>query len=202
MSFKKISWMVIFFWLSLPSRVWADCVLIVENKHTLVKSGECSKRHPPNSTFKIALALMGYQEGILLDETHPEVPFQVGFEDSLDIWKQAHNPSSWVKNSVVWYSQWLTQQMGMDTFQRWVDLFNYGNRDLTGHVGMNNALTQSWLSGSLKISPREQMFFFTKTNQHQIACECPRAGGDTAYFVAGNLAKWRLVLWKNGRWLS
>jgi beta-lactamase class D len=145
-----------------------DCLWIVDQQRTLMKSGECSKRHPPNSTFKIALALMGFEEGILLDETHPDIPFQNGFDDSLEVWRKAHNPTTWVQNSVVWYSQWLTQKMGMKTFQAYVNQLNYGNRDLTGHVGLNNGLTQSWLSSSLKIAPQEQLVFLRKLINNQL----------------------------------
>jgi beta-lactamase class D len=65
-------------------------------------------------------------------------------------------PQLWMRYSCVWYSQVLTANLGMEKFQNYVDLFNYGNKDLSG------GLTQAWLMSSLKVTPREQIFFLEK----------------------------------------
>jgi len=65
----------------------------------------------------------------------------------------------WMKNSCVWYSQILTQKLGMDKFKDYVIKFNYGNKDVSGDKGENNGLTNSWLASSLAISPEEQIVF-------------------------------------------
>jgi len=41
----------------------------------------------------------------------------------------------------------------MEKFKTYVNMFDYGNKDLSG------GLTQAWLSSSLKISPQEQIIF-------------------------------------------
>lgn len=54
-------------------QVWADdsCFLMKENGKILQSQGDIAKRYSPCSTFKIALSLMGYDAGILQDQTHP-----------------------------------------------------------------------------------------------------------------------------------
>lgn len=139
-----------------------NCFIAKENNFILQKHGDCSKRYSPCSSFKIALALMGYDAGILKDETHPEWGFKPEYEAFLDSWKNPQNPTTWMKNSCVWYSQVLTPQLGMKKFQSYVKKFNYGNLNVSGDIGKNNGLTHAWLSSSLEVSPEEQVIFLEK----------------------------------------
>ncbi|MBM3610838.1 MAG: class D beta-lactamase [Alphaproteobacteria bacterium] len=139
-----------------------NCFIAKENGKVLKREGICTKRYAPCSSFKIPLALMGYDTGILKDELHPEWPFKPGYEAFLESWKDPQNPTSWMKNSCVWYSQVLTPQLGMKRFQEYVKEFNYGNQDLSGDKGQCNGLTNAWLSSSLEISPQEQIVFLEK----------------------------------------
>jgi beta-lactamase class D len=47
----------------------------------------------------------------------------------------------------------------MKAFERYVQAWKYGNMDVSGDPGKNNGLTHAWLSGSLRISPHEQVAF-------------------------------------------
>ena len=64
----------------LNAQVFADTeYFIIQEKDRILKlEGDCTKRHSPGSTFKIAISLMGYNEGLLTDETHPEWEFKPG----------------------------------------------------------------------------------------------------------------------------
>lgn len=139
-----------------------QCFLAKENNTVIQKEGDCESRYAPCSTFKIALSLMGYDAGILKDETHPEWPFKKGYADFLEVWKKPQNPTTWIKNSCLWYSQVLTTQLGMQKFQNYVIKLHYGNQDVSGDKGCNNGLTHAWLSSSLEISPEEQVIFLEK----------------------------------------
>lgn len=139
----------------------SHCFLVKE-QGVIKSEGNCDIRYSPCSTFKIALALMGYDAGILKDETHPDWPFQEGYEAFLESWKNPQNPTTWMKNSCVWYSQVLTQKLGMEKFKDYVQKFNYGNQDISGDKCKNNGLTQAWLSSSLEISAQEQAIFLEK----------------------------------------
>lgn len=139
-----------------------NCFLAAEKDKIIDQQGDCRTRHACCSTFKIAISLMGYNEGILISETEPELPFKSGYYDLLDSWRQPHNPKLWMKNSCVWFSQVITKTMGLERFGKYVNDFEYGNRNISGDVGKNNGLTNSWLSSSLQISPVEQVAFLQK----------------------------------------
>lgn len=139
-----------------------SCFIAKENSKVLKTEGDCDKRYAPMSTFKIALSLIGFDSGILVDEMHPVWPFKEGYVDWRDVWKQDQTPKSWMKESCVWYSQVLTTKLGMKKFQAYVTKFDYGNKDLTGDKGQNNGLTNAWLSSSLQISSTEQVAFLQK----------------------------------------
>lgn len=134
------------------------CFVMKEKGKIIQREGNCEASYSPCSSFKIALSLMGFDSGILVDSQHPLWPYDgrpVGFEKHA----QDQTPQSWITNSCVWYSQILTQKMGMEKFQHYVDMFNYGNKDLSGDAGLNNGLVMSWLSSSLQITPLQQIDF-------------------------------------------
>ena len=150
--------------LLLSTSVLADkkCFLATENNKVIQQEGECKSRHSPCSTFKIAISLMGFDSGILVDEENPTWEFKEGYVDYRDDWKQSHNPRLWMQHSCVWYSQVLTQKLGISKFKDYVTKFNYGNQDILGDKGKDNGLANSWLSSSLEISPEEQVEFLQK----------------------------------------
>ncbi|MGE3318798.1 MAG: class D beta-lactamase [Candidatus Berkiella sp.] len=145
-----------------------SCFLITERNRVIKQEGDCQTRYAPCSTFKIAISLMGYDDNLLKNETKPEYPFKKGYADYLAVWKEPHNPTLWMKNSCIWYSQVLTEQLGMKKFKDYVELFNYGNKDVSGDKGKNNGLTHAWLSSSLEISPIEQTQFLQKMLDHNL----------------------------------
>lgn len=148
-----------------PALADSNCFLATENGKIIKQTGQndvCKKRHTPCSTFKIAISLMGYDQGFLVDETHPELPFKPEYVHYSEMWKQPHNPTSWMKYSVVWYSQIITQKIGEKKFTSYIKKFDYGNQNVSGDLGKNNGLTESWLGSSLQISPKEQVQFLQK----------------------------------------
>ena len=66
--------------LLLVAQAMADstCFVAVEHERVLNQEGSVKKRHSPCSTFKIAISLMGYNEGVLIDELTPEFQFKEG----------------------------------------------------------------------------------------------------------------------------
>lgn len=152
--------------LTTQSFATTTCFLAKEGTQILVQKGDCLTRHPPCSTFKIAISLMGFDSGILIDETHPNWEYREEYQKLLpcllDPWKTPHNPTLWLKSSSLWFSQIVTQTLGLERFQAYISNFAYGNQDIAGDKGLDNALTHSWLSSSLKISPAEQVAFLQK----------------------------------------
>ena len=133
----------------------------------LLERGDCRTRVTPASTFKIAISLMGYDAGILKDAHSPLLPFRPGYVDWQPAWRQPADPTAWMRASVVWYSQQVTQSLGAARFGAYVRQFAYGNLDVTGDAD-HDGLTLSWIGSSLKISPLEQLGFLGKLVKRQL----------------------------------
>jgi len=173
-TFLKTSLIATFFcaWYSAPVNCSDHTLLLyhINSQRTLVSEGAPDEPISPCSTFKIPLSLMGFHSGLLESENAPLLECKPEHEKSatLETHKQAQTPTTWMKYSCVWYSQELTKKLGAEAFQTYVDLLNYGNKDLSGDRGQNNGLTQSWLSSSLKITPQEQLSFITKLAKQEV----------------------------------
>lgn len=143
-------------------RVICTLVQAVGSAEPLIREGDCDGRMSPASTFKVAISLMGFDAGIFTSPDAPELPFKEGYDDWLPEWRQATTPRSWMRYSVVWFSQRATEQLGPERFAAYVDKFGYGNKDVSGDKGKENGLTHAWLSSSLQISPVEQVSFLMR----------------------------------------
>lgn len=146
----------------------SKCFIAKENDKVIYQEGDCHIPYAPESTFKIALSLMGFDSGIFKNETNPEWQFKEGYTHYINVCKGSHNPRTWMRDSCVWYSQVLTQKLGMDKFKNYLEKFNYGNQDIAGDKGKNNGLTHAWLSSSLEISPLQQTQFLQKLIDNQL----------------------------------
>jgi beta-lactamase class D len=112
----------------------------------------CSKRISPCSTFKVPLALMAFDAGILRDET-TSMNWD-GINRPRPEWNRDQTAATWMENSVVWFSQRLTPQIGMPRLKSYLSKFRYGNQNMSGGI------TKAWLQSSLLISPDEQLRFW------------------------------------------
>lgn len=114
----------------------------------------CAQRDSPCSTFKVPLALMAFDAGVLKDETS-SLKWD-GKKSSRETWNRDQTAATWMQNSVVWFSQRLTPMLGMEKVKSYLAEFDYGNQDMSG------GLTTAWLSSSLEISPDEQLAFWRR----------------------------------------
>jgi len=137
------------------------CTLVVEaaSGRTVLEEGDCAGRVTPASTFKLPLAVMGFDAGYLKGQHDPVLPFRDGYVAWLDAWKEPADPTRWLKYSVVWYSQQITHHLGTERLARYARAFGYGNADFFGDPGKDNGLDRSWIASSLTVSPREQAAF-------------------------------------------
>jgi beta-lactamase class D len=137
-------------------------ILYSVNEHKIVSEynpgNRCIQRLAPDSTFKIPLSLMAFNQGTINQET---VFKWDGKQGMLPDWNHDQTPASWFTYSVVWVSQQITLQLGLKRVKHYLDAFNYGNKDFKGDPGKNNGLKFAWLSSSLKISAVEQLNFLT-----------------------------------------
>lgn len=136
-------------------------ILDAQSGEVIHREGTCDRRVYPMSTFKLPLAMMGYDAGILKDENTPRWDYQAKFGGPERV-KKAFDPTGWEKESIVWYSQEITRRLGEERFGDYVRHFAYGNKDVSGGPGGSNGLTESWLMSSLAISPDEQVDFLRR----------------------------------------
>jgi beta-lactamase class D len=177
------------------------CTLVTafDTGRVLKREGDCERRSSPASTFKVPLSVMGYDAGIFTGEDEPAWPYKPEYKSWNEAWKKTTTPRSWLRDSVLWYSHVLTNELGQERFSRYVDAFSYGNRDVRGDKGKSNGLTRSWLSASsLQISPVEQIDFLKKLLKRELPASrkahdmtlaimpaFPLPGGWTAYGKTG-----------------
>ena len=145
----------------MPAHAEILCTLVAEPQsgQVLLAEGDCESRVTPASTFKLALAVMGFDAGFISSAHEPMLPFKEGYSDWNANWRQDTDPTMWMHFSNVWYSQRITERLGADTLGAYAKSFGYGNADFSGDPGLNNGLERSWISSSLKISPMEQAAF-------------------------------------------
>lgn len=140
---------------------------------TIISEGKADERHSPFSTFKVVLALAGFDAGILKDKDSPQEPFREEYEQNLQSWytrekgsklnwTQDQTPKTYMKHSVVWFSHLITQRLGNERFQEYVSKLNYGNMDVSGTPGKDDGIFNSWLGTSLLISTKEQAEFLER----------------------------------------
>lgn len=140
--------------------VLCTIVLDAASGKTLIEEGDCATRTTPASTFKIPLAVIGYDAGFLKDAATPVLSYRTGDPDWGGAnWLRDTNPADWLRYSVVWYSQRITRELGRERLERYLTGFRYGNADVSGDPGFDNGLERAWIASSLKVSPREQVAF-------------------------------------------
>ncbi len=124
----------------------------------------CLERQPACSTFKVPLALMAFDSGVLKDETQSLKWDKT--KQFLPAWEKDHDAASWMKNSVVWFSQRLTKQMGEKKVQEYLNNFDYGTKDISGGLTTawltSNASEKTVINSTMRISADEQIKFLTK----------------------------------------
>ncbi len=118
----------------------------------------CQEQKVACSSFKVPLAVMAFDSGILKDEN--EMLKWDGIQrNKVPEWNKDHNARTWMSHSVVWFSQRLTPKLGEKRFKKYLKDFKYGNQDIS------HGITDAWLvspsgpESSLRISPYEQVEF-------------------------------------------
>jgi beta-lactamase class D len=130
----------------------------------------CREQLPACSTFKIPLAVMAFDSGALANEK-TKLKWN-GKKEPFPSWNRDQTAASWLRESVVWVSQRLTPKIGRARIQKYLEDFQYGNRDFTG------GLQDAWLTRSshlkntpktsVKISAYEQIDFLKLLYRDQL----------------------------------
>src|SRR5882724_287815 len=123
-----------------------DYLIIASDKN---RSGEAKL---PASTFKIPNSLIALETGVVEDPDKDVFKWD-GVTRSIEAWNKDHTLRSAIAASVVPVYQEIARRIGEERMQKYVDLFDYGNRDIGGGID------QFWLTGNLRIDPVQQIDF-------------------------------------------
>jgi beta-lactamase class D len=123
-----------------------DYLIIASDK---VRSGEGKL---PASTFKIPNSLIALETGVVADPDKDVFKWD-GVTRSIEAWNKDHTLRSAIAASAVPVYQEIARRIGAERMQKYVDLFEYGNRDIGGGID------QFWLTGNLRIDPIQQVDF-------------------------------------------
>ncbi len=114
----------------------------------------------PASTFKILNSLIALETGVIADEN--EIIKWDGVDRGSEEWNRDHNLRSAFKVSAVWFYQELARRIGAERMQHFVAAADYGNKNIGGGVDV------FWLTGSLRIAPKEQIDFLVKLHRNAL----------------------------------
>jgi beta-lactamase class D len=106
----------------------------------------------PASTFKIPNSLIALETGVVEDPDKDVFKWD-GVKRSIEAWNQDHTLRSAIAASAVPVYQEIARRIGTERMQKYVDLFEYGNRNIGGGID------QFWLTGEMRIDPIQQIDF-------------------------------------------
>jgi beta-lactamase class D len=106
----------------------------------------------PASTFKIPNSVIALETGVVGDPDKDIFKWD-GVVRSIESWNRDHTLRSAISVSVVPVYQEIARRIGAERMQKYLDLFEYGNRDIGGGID------RFWLTGNLRIDPVQQIDF-------------------------------------------
>lgn len=117
------------------------------------------RQFTPASTFKICNSLIGLETGVIPDEN-----FVITWDSVKrnSIWDKDFDLKNAFKYSAVWYYQELARRVGGERMKHWLDEADYGNADTSGGID------KFWLTGGLRITPRQQIDFLMLLNKNML----------------------------------
>ena len=126
-----------------------DYLIIASDK---ARSGEGKL---PASTFKIPNSIVALETGVVADPDKDVFKWD-GVTRSIEAWNKDHTLRSAIAASAVPVYQEIARRIGPERMQKYLDLFEYGNRDIGGGID------RFWLTGNLRIDPIQQIDFIDR----------------------------------------
>jgi beta-lactamase class D len=106
----------------------------------------------PASTFKIPNSLIALETGVVEDPDKDVFKWD-GVKRSIEAWNRDHTMRSAIAVSALPVYREIARRIGAERMQKYVDLLEYGNRDIGGGID------QFWVNGNLRIDPVQQVDF-------------------------------------------
>lgn len=115
----------------------------------------------PASTFKIPNSIIALETGVVTDPDKDIFKWD-GVTRSIPEWNRDHTLRTAIAVSAVPVYQEIARRIGKERMQKYVDAFEYGNRNIGGGID------RFWLSGDLRISPLEQIAFVDRLRRRAL----------------------------------
>lgn len=131
-----------------------------ENKYTIFDRKRMDTGFVPASTSKIIHSLIFLDSGALADEN--EILKWDGVKRSVEAWNKDHSLRTALPASAVWFYVEASKRVGREKMQKYYDAARYGNRSTEGFGA------DYWNTGSLRVTPREQIEFLVKFHQNRL----------------------------------
>jgi beta-lactamase class D len=125
--------------------------------YTLIASDHDRSVEPklPASTYKIPNSLIALETGVVGDPDKDVFKWD-GVKRPIEAWNKDHTLRSAIAVSAVPVYQEIARRIGQERMQKYVDLLEYGNRNIGGGID------QFWLTGDLRIDPVQQVDFLDR----------------------------------------
>jgi beta-lactamase class D len=103
----------------------------------------------------VANSLIALETGVVGDPDVDVFKWD-GVKRSIEAWNKDHTLRSAIAASAVPVYQEIARRIGAERMQKYVDLLDYGNRNIGGGID------QFWLTGDLRIDPVQQIDFLDR----------------------------------------
>ena len=130
------------------------------DKFTIFNEERADKSFLPASTFKILNSMIALETGVIKDDCEKIEWDRKNYR--YDGWNQDQTLKTAFQYSVVWAYQELARDIGEKRMKYWIDKVGYGNSDISGDIDT------FWLSGELRITPRQQVEFLKKLYRNEL----------------------------------
>lgn len=115
----------------------------------------------PASTFKIPNSIIALETGVVADPDKDVFKWD-GKTYAIKEWNKDHTLRTAIAASAVPVYQEIARRIGAERMQKYLDAFDYGNRNIGGGID------RFWLSGDLRISPMQQIAFVDKLRRRTL----------------------------------
>ena len=131
-----------------------------KNKYVFYNKNQFEQTYSPASTFKIFNSLVGLETGVIKDKNFVIAWDSIKYQNPN--WNADQDLITAFGNSTVWYYQELARRVGAKQMKYWLEKTKYGNADTSGGID------KFWLSGGLRISPKQQIEFLQQLHNNQL----------------------------------
>ncbi len=136
---------------------FAGAIVVYDARQDTFEAGHAERidrRVIPASTFKVLNSLIALETGIVAD-ARAILKWDGVTRERTEVNRDLDLQTAF-RVSAVPHFQELARRIGPERMQKFVDAVGYGNRDISGGID------QFWLTGGLRISPREQVMFLSR----------------------------------------